>query len=355
MSAGYDLGRLPQPWDDCVLGLHLLVKCLPQFAFARRSYTPCTLRGTACEIRLLSSSSSGFLEVGFLIPITRLTTSINPALFANELEYPCTGQGFDETFEFLFKRTQATAGAGTDLVFMWWSRLYSDVTSNSLVQTADSDKDKVSSSSPSARRTSTPPSCPDLPLSSSSSSAAADPVTLTLPSPPFTPARLPLHQHPHLESSRTATQSAALSGKTCFKPASGALQSAVATNCHESLTAAQSAALSGKTCFKPASGALQSAVATNCHESLTAAQSAALSGKTCFKPASGALQSAGATNCHESLTAAQSAALSSKTCFKPASGALQSTVFANCHESLTAAQSAALSGKTCFKPACQFL
>ncbi|KAJ6477075.1 hypothetical protein C8R45DRAFT_1102360 [Mycena sanguinolenta] len=302
-----------------------------------------TAMGPAARIR-----EHGLRAMGQCL-ITRLTTSINPALFANELEYPGRDSASLVNEELWIDKLRK------DLVFMWWSRLYSDVTSNSLVPTADSDKDKVSSSSPSARRTSTPPSCPDLPLSSSSSSAAADPVTLTLPSPPFTPARLPLHQHPHLESSRTATQSAALSGKTCFKPASGALQSAVATNCHESLTAAQSAALSGKTCFKPASGALQSAVATNCHESLTAAQSAALSGKTCFKPASGALQSAGATNCHESLTAAQSAALSSKTCFKPASGALQSTVFANCHESLTAAQSAALSGKTCFKPACQFL
>ncbi|KAJ6479835.1 hypothetical protein C8R45DRAFT_1076609 [Mycena sanguinolenta] len=121
-------------------------------------------------------------------------------------------------------------------------------------------------------------------------------------------------------------------------------KSAVSANHHESLTAAQSAALSGKNRFKPASAVHQflhtqqqqvlqlqcpsltiakSAVSANHHKSLTAAQSAALSGKTCFKPASAVYQflrapqilqlqctsfaeakSAVSANCHESLTAA---------------------------------------------------
>jgi hypothetical protein len=69
--------------------------------------------------------------------LTRLQTSINPALFSNELEYLYTGQGFGEVFEFLFDEPGDATDLGEedarldklrkDLVLMWRSRLYSDV------------------------------------------------------------------------------------------------------------------------------------------------------------------------------------------------------------------------------------
>jgi hypothetical protein len=70
-----------------------------------------------------------------------LTASINSSLFSKELEYLYTGKGIGEAFEFLFDTSEGRAldegfedGAETrvdklrkDLVFMWRSRLYSDV------------------------------------------------------------------------------------------------------------------------------------------------------------------------------------------------------------------------------------
>lgn len=67
---------------------------------------------------------------------------MNPALFSNELEYLYTGKGMGDAFEFLFD-TSAENGKPKgsesdieaerreklrkDLVYMWRSRLYSDV------------------------------------------------------------------------------------------------------------------------------------------------------------------------------------------------------------------------------------
>jgi hypothetical protein len=69
--------------------------------------------------------------------ILRLTTAINPTLFSNEPEYLYTGKGFGMAFEFLFDTSEAREGGDAegmridklrkDLVFMWRSRLYSDV------------------------------------------------------------------------------------------------------------------------------------------------------------------------------------------------------------------------------------
>ncbi|XP_006463041.1 hypothetical protein AGABI2DRAFT_194066, partial [Agaricus bisporus var. bisporus H97] len=39
--------------------------------------------------------------------LLRISTSINPALFSNELEYLYTGKGFGEAFEFLFDSADA--------------------------------------------------------------------------------------------------------------------------------------------------------------------------------------------------------------------------------------------------------
>ncbi|KAF7351476.1 hypothetical protein MSAN_01579800 [Mycena sanguinolenta] len=156
--------------------------------------------------------------------ITRLTTSINPALFSNELEYLYTGQGFGEAFEFLFDEhagEDSTSLDGEelridklrkDLVFMWRSRLYSDVrvalTMNGPAAPAGDDDDAdaherqmpvfsshrfiLASRSPyfHTALVTWPSPSPQKSLSSSLSSAPGEPLTLTLPSPPFTPASL---------------------------------------------------------------------------------------------------------------------------------------------------------------------
>ncbi|KAF8169977.1 hypothetical protein K438DRAFT_1941168 [Mycena galopus ATCC 62051] len=159
--------------------------------------------------------------------ITRLTTSINPALFGNELEYLYTGQGFGEAFEFLFDEQAQSLAQNPDesngdssidaeelridklrkdLVFMWRSRLYSDVrvalTSNEpAVATGDDDDDAhekqmpvfsshrfiLASRSPYFHTALVSWPSPQKPLASS---LPTDPLTLTLPSPPFTPASL---------------------------------------------------------------------------------------------------------------------------------------------------------------------
>jgi hypothetical protein len=69
--------------------------------------------------------------------ILRLTTSANPALFTNELEYLYTAEGMGEAFEFLFDAPEQRDYNDSeedridklkkDLCYMWRSRLFSDV------------------------------------------------------------------------------------------------------------------------------------------------------------------------------------------------------------------------------------
>ncbi|KAI0266571.1 hypothetical protein BC834DRAFT_935617 [Gloeopeniophorella convolvens] len=70
--------------------------------------------------------------------LMRLTTSINPNLFSKELEYLYTGKGLGAAFEFFYDSSEHYREEGDaeenridklrkDLVFMWRSRLYSDV------------------------------------------------------------------------------------------------------------------------------------------------------------------------------------------------------------------------------------
>ncbi|KAF7360086.1 hypothetical protein MVEN_00736700 [Mycena venus] len=154
--------------------------------------------------------------------LTRLTTSINPALFSNELEYLYTGQGFGEAFG---ADESATVDGEElridklrkDLVFMWRSRLYSDVrialTSNGPPPPTNGNDDEdaherqmpvfsshrfiLASRSPyfHTALVSWPSPSPQKALASSLSSALGlgapgEPLTLSLPSPPFTPASL---------------------------------------------------------------------------------------------------------------------------------------------------------------------
>jgi hypothetical protein len=66
-----------------------------------------------------------------------LATAINPTLFSNKLEYLYTGKGFGVAFEFLFNTSKAREEGDAEemcvnklrknLIFMWWSMLYSDI------------------------------------------------------------------------------------------------------------------------------------------------------------------------------------------------------------------------------------
>lgn len=135
-------------------------------------------------------------------PLLRLPTSINPTLFSKELEYLYTGKGFGEAFEFLFDTSEShEEGDGEenridklrkDLVFMWRSRLYSDVkialtgnfsSSNHESTTAifSSHRFMLVSRSPYFRTQLQQWGVKQTP---------GEPLTLTLPSPPFTPASL---------------------------------------------------------------------------------------------------------------------------------------------------------------------
>ncbi|KAF9521830.1 hypothetical protein CPB83DRAFT_801138 [Crepidotus variabilis] len=154
------------------------------------------------------SSSPSTIAAATLASLTllRLTTSINPTLFSNELEYLYTGKGFGEAFEFLFDESREQLGDDAealridklrkDLVFMWRSRLYSDVRI-ALTGTFSGSHENTTAIFSSHRfilvsrssyfhdaliswtnKTSTP------------SQSNNEPPTLTLPSPPFTPASL---------------------------------------------------------------------------------------------------------------------------------------------------------------------
>ncbi|KDQ15159.1 hypothetical protein BOTBODRAFT_158818 [Botryobasidium botryosum FD-172 SS1] len=142
-------------------------------------------------------------------PLLRLTTSIAPALFSNELEYLYTGKGIGAAFDFFYASADSTPEGDTeesridklrhDLVYMWRSRLYSDVriqlTSNGPSHSSESAREAVNpvfsghrfilvSRAPYFHNLMLSSFAPPQPVSSSS------PVMLTLPSPPFTPASL---------------------------------------------------------------------------------------------------------------------------------------------------------------------
>ena len=141
--------------------------------------------------------------------ILRLPQQTSPALFSNELEYLYTGKGLGEAFEFLFDTPEPhdvddaeenrIDKLRKDLVYMWRSRLYSDIrisltgtfsTSNPEHTTAifSSHRFILVSRSPYFRAqllTWGPKNA-----ITAESSAPGEPLTVTLPSPPFTPASL---------------------------------------------------------------------------------------------------------------------------------------------------------------------
>ena len=134
--------------------------------------------------------------------LLRLPTNINPTLFANELEYLYTGKGLGEAFEFLFDAAESSEeGDGEearldklrkDLVFMWRSRLYSDVRI-ALTGTFSSTNHESSTAIFSSHRfmlVSRSPYFNTQLLQWATKPSPGEPLTLNLPSPPFTPASL---------------------------------------------------------------------------------------------------------------------------------------------------------------------
>ncbi|KAF8632501.1 hypothetical protein AX17_004825, partial [Amanita inopinata Kibby_2008] len=142
--------------------------------------------------------------------VLRIKTSINPTLFSNELEYLYTGQGFGEAFEFLYESFESRLSEPRpegdaeelrvdklrkDLVFMWRSRLYSDVRI-SLTGNFSSSPHEDTTAVFSSHRFVLVSRCPyfyNALVSWSKSKLQQsnnEPLTLSLPSPPFTPASL---------------------------------------------------------------------------------------------------------------------------------------------------------------------
>jgi hypothetical protein len=136
--------------------------------------------------------------------ITRLTTAINPTLFSKELEYLYTGRDFGEAFEFLFDSSEHARDPSEsrvdklrkDLVFMWRSRLYSDV--RIAIEGSHSAHHEGSAAIFSTHRfmlvsrstyfhnalIAWPSAKPD------ADEDTDEPLTLSLPAPPFTPPAL---------------------------------------------------------------------------------------------------------------------------------------------------------------------
>lgn len=134
----------------------------------------------------------------------RLSTDVLPALFSNQLEYLYTGAGIGDAFEFLFDSQEDESANDAeahridklrkDLVFMWRSRLYSDVRIELTGPFApNGERATAVFSSHRFVLASRTHYFRSLFLSSSFAPVAPSaqgPITITLPSPPFTPASL---------------------------------------------------------------------------------------------------------------------------------------------------------------------
>ncbi|KAG8925168.1 hypothetical protein FRC02_009876 [Tulasnella sp. 418] len=146
--------------------------------------------------------------------ILRISTSIAPALFSNELEYLYTGSGLSDAFEFLFDSEKRPEGEEDDesrvdklrkdLVFMWRSRLYSDIRI-SLADDSPATRERDSTLAEDAQPIAVFSSHRFIlasrsqyfrnlllsPMLSQPPPGSAElPITVSLPSPPFTPPSL---------------------------------------------------------------------------------------------------------------------------------------------------------------------
>ncbi|OSC97361.1 hypothetical protein PYCCODRAFT_1481331 [Trametes coccinea BRFM310] len=161
------------------------------FASHSRSPSPAPYR---------SNSPTPSTNTGALL---RLPTNINPTLFANELEYLYTGKGLGEAFEFLFDSGDSNEDGNTeegrldklrkDFVFMWRSRLYSDVRIALTGNFSSSNHESTTAVFSSHRFilvSRVPYFNTQLLQWAVKPSSPGEPLTLNLPSPPFTPASL---------------------------------------------------------------------------------------------------------------------------------------------------------------------
>ncbi|KAI1785245.1 hypothetical protein LXA43DRAFT_1117799 [Ganoderma leucocontextum] len=169
----------------------LSLNLAPDYSSPSRSPSPSPYRP--------SSPSPSTNNPGALL---RLPTNINPALFSKELEYLYTGKGLGHYFEFLFDAAEnSEEGDGDearldklrkDLVFMWRSRLYSDVRI-SLTGSFSSTNHESSTAIFSSHRfilISRSPYFNSQLVHWNTKLTPGEPLTLNLPSPPFTPASL---------------------------------------------------------------------------------------------------------------------------------------------------------------------
>ncbi|CCL98740.1 uncharacterized protein FIBRA_00745 [Fibroporia radiculosa] len=147
-------------------------------------------------------SPSPSANLGALLRISR---PINPTLFSNELEYLYTGIGFGEAFEFLFDTSESKEDEEEedaedaridklrkDLVFMWRSRLFSDIRI-ALSGTFSSTNHESATAIFSSHRfilVSRSPYFQTQLVTWGVNQTPGEPLTVTLPSPPFTPASL---------------------------------------------------------------------------------------------------------------------------------------------------------------------
>jgi len=158
--------------------------------YAQTSRSPSPYRST-------SPSPSTNLNAVMRIPAISSTT-----LFSNELEYLYTGEGLGEAFEFLFDTSESREHVDAednrvdklrkDLVFMWRSRLYSDVRI-ALSGTFSSTNHEPATAIFSSHRfilVSRSPYFHAQLLNWAQPAKSGEPITVTLPSPPFTPASL---------------------------------------------------------------------------------------------------------------------------------------------------------------------
>lgn len=135
--------------------------------------------------------------------LLRLPTNINPVLFSNELEYLYTGKGFGEAFEFLFDTSEIREDGDAeearvdklrkDFVFMWRSRLYSDVKialTGNFSSSGNHDSTTAIFSSHRFMLISRSPYFHNQLVKWGVTQKSDEPFTLNLPSPPFTPASL---------------------------------------------------------------------------------------------------------------------------------------------------------------------
>lgn len=123
-----------------------------------------------------------------------------PVLFSKELEYLYTGKGFGEAFEFLFNSKKSIETEDTeesrldklrkDLVFMWRSRLYSDVRIMLTNESSDEEESAAVFSSHRFVLVSRSPYFYSQLVTFNLKATPGEPLTLRLPSPPFTPASL---------------------------------------------------------------------------------------------------------------------------------------------------------------------